>query len=180
MKQAIVIYTHHNAPGALENCLNSLRGYFKYPIIILYNDDWEIGCIKWMYKHTDYDEFFLMQDTVEIKDTAIFDILFEQWAGVSICVAPKANSYLVKYCREDLNKINIPTAHNKREAVNYEWDFWNYAYFVKSRTGVASPFILDSLGPENVFEEKFGKMRQKLENKYLIKYKGTWLPEMIE
>src|SRR5574342_425490 len=107
MKQAIVIYTHHNAPGALENCLNSLRDYFKYPIVILYNDDWEIGAIKWMYEHTDYDEFFLMQDTVEIKDTNLFDILFVEWREYSIMIAPKANSYLAKYRRKTLDNVHI-------------------------------------------------------------------------
>lgn len=179
MKQAIVIYTHHNAPGALENCLNSLRGYFKYPIIILYNDDWEIGAIKWMYEETDYDEFFLMQDTVEIKDLSLFDILFQHWAGRTLMFAPKADSYLVKYCRKDLDRISIPTAHNKREAVNYEWDDWNKAYIEVSTTGVA-PFIVPFLGQEDIYEEKFGKLRKKYENKYLIKWKGTWNPSMIQ
>lgn len=175
MKQAIVIYTHHNAPGALENCLKSLQGYFKYPIIILYNDDWEIGCIKWMYERTDCDEFFLMQDTVEIKDLSLFDILFEEKANFSVSIAPKADSYLVKYCREVLDNIEIPVAKNKRQAVDYEWDYWNFHYFSKC----VAYTLLPSLGPENVFEEKFGKYRQKLENEYLVKYKGTWLPEMI-
>jgi len=178
MKQAIVIYTHHNAPGALENCLNSIKGFFKYPIIILYNDNWEIGCIKWMYENTDYDEFFLMQDTVEIKDLSLFDKLFIEWLEHSVMIAAKADSYLVKYRRKTLDKIQIPIAHNKREAVDYEWDFWNFDYF--SMDDNITPFLLPNLGSQDIFEEKFGKLRQKLENKYLIKYKGIWNPEMIE
>src|SRR5574342_812452 len=129
-----------------------------------------------MYEHTYYDEFFLMQDTVEIKDNSLFDRLFIDFLEHSVMISPKANSYLVKYCRNTLDKIKIPSAKNKREAVNYEWDFWNLLYFSQD----SSVVLLPDLGPENVFEEKFGKMRQKLENKYLIKYKGTWLPEMIE
>ena len=78
MKQAIVICTHENRKQWLHNLMDTLYGV-NYPIAIHENtrkrDGFEIAAIKHAIDE-EIDEFVLLQDSIEIKDKSLFDIVF--------------------------------------------------------------------------------------------------------
>ena len=179
MKQAIVIASTPQTSEALTNLIDSLKGYNKYPIIVLIDNTFELGKINYIYHSTDIDEFLLLHDSCEIKDLSLFDIVFEEHRGESVALSDCPcifGCYLGKYRREVLAKMFIPLPKNKSEAVQYEVEF-NKMYIDNEPNFT---LLFNDLRDRQVFEEKFGRLNMKLENKYLIKYKGTWSPAMIK
>jgi hypothetical protein len=179
MNQAIVIGSTTRTKNWLQNCLSSFGKYDKYPIIVVVNDDFELGKLKWAYDNTNLDEIFLLHDTVEIKDTSIFDIAFKDNIGSSFAMANQPvymGMFMGKYRREILSQMNIPITKTKLEAVMAEMSF-NSEYAGKEQR---KAIIDNPIHDGNIFEEKFGRTNMILENKYLKKYKGTWTLEMAK
>ncbi|MCH9739509.1 MAG: hypothetical protein K0U38_01520 [Epsilonproteobacteria bacterium] len=176
MQQAIVIATTPSTNPFLQNLLYSINGYDKYPIIILSDYNYELGKIKFMVEHIDFDEFLLLHDTCEIKDTSLFDIVFKLMSGksVSLSTSPSpCGSYLGKYRREVLEKMTIPKISSKLETVDQE-EIFNRSYPDEWH------YLKPTLKNSNIFVNKFGKDVMVLENKYLIKYKSTWTRSQIK
>jgi hypothetical protein len=178
MNQGIVIGSTTQTKDWLQNCLNSFGKYDKYPIIVVINDDFELGKLKWAYDHTDLDEIFLLHDTMEIKDVGLFDEAFEQCAGKSYALSDHPTymgMFLGKYRREILRLMDIPITKTKREAVLQETDF-------NQRYAQLEPFkvVCDPpLRNTDIFEDKFGRKNMVLESEFVRKYKGTWCWEMV-
>jgi len=177
MKQVIVIGSTTRTKDWLQNCLNSFGNYNKYPIIVVVNDDFELGKLKWVYENTDIDEFFLLHDTVEIKDTSLFDLAFNYEGSFALSKQPvQMGMFLGKYRREILNKMIIPTTKTKMEAVMQECAFnQEYSILEAKMATIFKPLV-----NTDVFEEKFGRNNMVLENDYIKKYKGTWSLEMVK
>ena len=86
--------------------------------------------------------------------------------------------HIGKYRREVLEKINIEEylPNNMVEAISIsEMLFTNVYQSIEPTTIVLFPEWIDS----NKFEEKFGKKRMKIENKYLIKWKSGSSAEFV-
>lgn len=175
MKQAIVIATTPSTYNWLNNLLSTLEGYHEYPIIVLSDYKYELGKINWVMEHTDYDEFFLLQDTCEVVDHSIFDMAFNQFKGRSVAVDPTFKSYIGKYRREVLSKMVVPIATSKAEAVTYEEDF-NFAYLAKDPTTV---HLTNDFCHSDTYLEKFDRLNMVIECPWLRKYKHIWNRDMI-
>jgi len=179
MRQAIVIGSTTTTKDWLQNCLNSFGKYDKFPIIVVINDDFEMGKIKWVMDNTNLDEFFLLHDTVEIKDTSIFDQAFTECASKSFALSSHPDymgMFLGKYRREILKQMVLPTTKTKEQAVIQEADFnRNYANLEPFKV-VLNPPLLNT----DIFEDKFGRKNMVLEDRYIKKYKGTWCWEMVK
>lgn len=167
MRQAITICTTPTSYEKLNNLLITINGYDKYPIIILSDYSFEIGKIKQML-NTDYDEFFLLQDTIEVKDPEIFEIVFSK-QGKTVTLDPTMRSYLVKYQKTFLSTLDIPDAKTKLDSINIE--DWLYHQHLADTTVHC---LTDNFNKSDVFEEKFGRLNMVLENKWLKKYKSIW------
>ena len=177
MKQAIVIGSTTQTKDWLQNCLNSFGCYDKYPIIVVVNNDFELGKLKWVYDNTDIDEFFLLHDTVEIKDTGLFDLAFNYDGSFALSSQPvQMGMFLGKYRREILDKMSIPLTKTKMEAVLQECAFNEQYSKLESKMATIFNPLLNS----DKFEEKFGRKNMILENDYIRKYKGTWSFEMVK
>lgn len=176
MKQAIVIATTPSPSDFLPNLLRSMEGYDKYPILVVSDYGYELGKIKFIYEHTDIEEFFLLQESCEIKDTKLFDMVFEKYKGKSVSVSPHLQSYLVKYRRAILDKMEIPVVKSKIESIEQEYEF-NKQYKEKDSS---LNILFPDLGDKDVFEEKFGRTNMVIENKYIKKYKGTWTTQNLK
>lgn len=179
MNQAILITSVPESGLWLANCLKSFHGYDRYQIVILCDYGFELGKIRWVMHHTDLDEFFLLHDTCEVKDPKMFELAFEKYKGKSVALSDSPamyGMYLGKYRRKILETMRIPTPKNKLENVQYEIDF-NTNYSSKDPEKV---LLFNDFRDTYVFERKFGRINMKLENNYLIKWKGTWNPEMIK
>lgn len=169
---AIVIATTKGREDWAADCLQSLGEYNGAPILVLNQYEYELGKIRWVYEHTDIDQFLFLQDSVIVKDYGWIDELFSHSDSVSLSHQPFF-MYLGKYTREGLSKLGIPTIHTKLEAVWHE-DAWTsrYASLNDVRT-------LWALHDTDVFEERHGRRNMVLENPHIVKYKGTWHPSMI-
>lgn len=137
------------------------------------NDNFELGAIKGALDHTHFDEFVLLQDTVEVLNQDIFRILLEDYEGKSVAYNPHFQMYLGKYRRPILQKVEIPIPLTKAEAVRYEETFHRQYREADPETVIFNHRFVD----ENFYgswEERFGRTNLVLRDDYLIKRKGTW------
>lgn len=175
MKRGIVVTTSFYTRDFLKPLLKSIKdtkydimvvsngGYkptFRVPHLVINNwNGWEIAGIQ-RGKET-YKEFIHLMDTTLIKDISLFDKLFAIKGNV---VLTKGNfHYMGKFVTEELP--NLPRVHDKATAIMLEttWlDGFKYTEF-QPDLPVAS---LD-------WEEIHGMRRMRLENKFIVKWKGT-------
>lgn len=174
ISRGIVITTSKHTKDFLPDCLYSIKD-IHYPILVVGNrylpdvdegriivNDWngfELGGIK--RGKEIFDEFIHIMDSTLIKDTALFEKLFKMEGNVFLTQG--GYHYMGKFVSETLPEI--PKIHTKEEAIEMElnWLSKPYTYFEPDL-----PVHTD------IFEEKFGSNRMKLENKYIIKWKGTY------
>lgn len=173
MKQCITVITTPTISPWLNNLLESIEGYHKYPIIIVSNYGYELGKLKLMYDYTNFDEILLLQETVEIKKTELFDKIFVENVGKSVAIGTGSSSYLIKYRREILDKTEIPIMQNKDDSIHYERVF-NNEYWDKEEKDKKVHLFDDFPHKSDIFEDKFGRKNMKIENDYLIKWKARY------
>lgn len=191
MRRGIVITTSKYTKDFLIPLLDSMFQLIKsdkYPVLILSNDGYEpriperfglLHDIRLMINHTNgweiagiqagkdtFDEFVHIMDTTIIKDISLFDKAFAIKGHV---VFTKGNfHYMGKFVSKELP--NLPIVKDKSTAIMLEvrWlDGFTYTEFEP-----------DLKVHSNIWEEKFGQNRMRLENEYMIKWKGTvWMDE---
>lgn len=161
------------------DCRASLDSYTDWPVLTL-NVPWELNVIKWMYYYTSVSEFIFLQDTVVVKDHEWIREAFDHPGSVSLCTKP-FYMYLGKYTSDDLDAFphspHFPVVANKRDAVTHEGE-WTSIY----NRGCKNVKYLWSDWHDwdpNVFVERHGRLNMYYENDHIIKYKGTWSPEMV-
>lgn len=170
----IVINDSKNMPKEWWYRLYAMSGEQRWHIWQNPNDAYEIGAIEATLSLTKWEEFILLQDTIEIKDQKIFNILFENYQGKSVSYNPHFQMYLGKYRREVLAKmLPLPQIRDKVEAVRQEWDFTKKYRTLDGNVEIFNPKFVDDNFYDN-FEMAFGRNNLKLEDDYIIKRKGTW------
>lgn len=201
MKQGIVVCTWSGGQEACEILLKSIWNV-PYPVLIVINDvknmplDWwkklyamtgeqnwhiyeqehdgfELGAIKAALQHTDWDEFFLLQDTFEVLNKDIFRILFEDYRERSVTYNPYKQMYLIKFRREILEKMEIPEVREKLESIRQEEVFTTAYGNLEPNMHCFNPAFKDDAFYGN-YEERFGRRNLVMRDQYLIKRKGTW------
>ncbi len=187
MTKGIVIGTSESSKEFLKPLLDSIKDT-KYDILIVSNggykpdllyfdrqyelvinefNGWELAVIEQGKKH--FDEFIHIHDTTLIKDISFFDKVFDIEGHV---VFTKGNyHYMGKFVSNNLP--NLPRVHDKVMAIMLEvrWlDDYPYTEFEPD-------LPVHTLN----YEEIHGKRRMRLENEYMIKWKGTaWVtPEQM-
>jgi hypothetical protein len=166
----IVINDSKNMPQDWWYRLYALSGEQEWHIWQNPNDGFEIGAIEATLSLTKWDEFILLQDTIEIKDQKIFDKLFEDYPGQSVSYNPYFQMYLGKYRREVLEKMMpLPQVRTKIDAVREEWDFTKKYSDVDGNTQVFNRHFVD-----DNFYDKIENGVMKMQDDYIIKYKRTW------
>ncbi len=176
-----VLVVVNNAPAISKDWLKrlySLTGEQDWHLYLQPFDGYEIGGIQAALEYTSWDEFFLLQDTFEVKNQDLFRQLFEEYAGRSVSYNPHLQMYSIKYRREILNRMHVPEVRTKREAIQLEEDFNRLYSKEDGNIHIFNPNFRDENFYES-FEEKFGRNNLKLEDDYLIKRKGTWTTEQI-
>lgn len=175
-KKGIVITTSEYTKDFLQPCLDSLKGT-KYIILVVSNgqykpnlpegvnyiinswNGWEIAGIQ-RGKET-FSEFVHIMDTTLIKDITLFDKLFEIEGNV---VLTKGNfHYMGKFVTSELP--NLPRVHDKVTAIMLETTWLNGFKFTE--------FDPDLPVHSLVHEEIHGMNRMRIENDYMVKWKGT-------
>lgn len=170
IKKAIVIGSTTKTGEWLDMCLTSFGSFNEYPIIVVVNNDFELGKLKWVYENTDIEDIFLMHDSIQVKDTSIFKAIFDDCQSIAITDSPcPFGMFWGKYKRSVLEHLEIPVTKTKQEAVEQEMVF-NQKYASSCEYKVICPEIRNG----EVFEEKFGRTNMILENNYFKKFKATW------
>lgn len=168
----VVVNDHPNMPVDWHKNLYYLTGEQNWHMYEQPYDGYEIGAIEATLTATDWEEFILLQDTIEIKNQKIFEILFENYQGRSVAYNPYFQMYLGKYRREVLERMTLPEVRTKADAVRQE-EIWTRAYMQMDQTDVFNPQFKDEAFYEN-WEDMFGRVNLKMEDEYIIKRKGTW------
>lgn len=170
MKQGIVIATAPERSHWLSQCIDSLG---NLPYIAVSYDGYELGKIKWVYENTNLDRWFFIQDSVVIKNKELFEMGFSYPQSVAVSNCPvKFGMYLGIYSRDTLDKVGIPSAHTKDDAIYHEVH-WSIKYCeTEGDVPTLFPDFVDH--NHNGIKQVFGRKNLILENEYLIKYKGTW------
>ncbi|MDD4988440.1 MAG: FkbM family methyltransferase [Candidatus Izemoplasmatales bacterium] len=177
VKRGVVITTSRYTREFLPDLLESIKEV-KYPVLVVSNDGykpkvetenliindgnyWEMGGIQ-KGKET-FDEFVHLMDTTIIKDTTMFDELFAIDGNV---VLTRGNfHYMGKF--ETAKLPNLPIIDNKDTAIKLEAHWLKYY----------REFSPDLPVQSEVVETVHGQRRMRLENEFMIKWKGTWMRE---
>lgn len=148
-----------------------------HKIIPIDGNRWEVGALEAILVFTDYQEWILIQDTLEILDTSIFQVMFDNFPNRSVAFGPGWMCYLGKYRRAILLQFPLPSAHNKMDAFYYEHVLPTMYNVIAIAIEGQEPHILfpdwTNTNPNNYYEEKFGRKNLVLANPYLIKRKST-------
>jgi FkbM family methyltransferase len=178
VKRGIVVTTSAYTKDFLKDCLESIKNV-KYPILILSNGNytpdlsyfnreyklvinpingWELAGIN--AGKNEFTEFVHIMDTTIIKDISMFDKLFEIEGNIALTRGHF--HYQGKY--ETAKLPNLPKVDSKEVAIMLEAHWLRFYKEFKPDLPVQS----------EIFEMKFGQNRMRLENDYMIKWKGTW------
>lgn len=181
MKQGIVIVTSPATRPFLMDLLDDFGNYAEYDVVIHENspenNEYEMGGIKRML-NAGYDEFFLLHDTVRLLNGfRLFTQAFERYRGSSCSISPGFLSFLGKFRAETLNKMTLPRVFDKKSAVDAETNFLKEYLNIEGDNHIV---IYPNFDQHYRFEEIHGRKNMVLESDSLIKYKGTWHPDMIK
>jgi hypothetical protein len=164
----ILIATTPGRETWLADCVAS----FKQPVTIRSDFSFELGKIKWAYENTNWDRWWLIQDSVVIKDPQFLVDGWDMQSSVAINQSPAPfGMYLGIYSRKTLDKMEIPLVNTKQESITYEIS-WNKEYCLNENVLIMFPEFNDSRASGT--KERHGRVNLVLENDYLIKYKSTW------
>lgn len=167
MKQGIVVGT---SPGR-ENWIKDFLESIKLPCIVLTVDGYELGKIKWIYENTDLDRFIFLQDSLVIRNNDLLNSVFDSPGSACLmCDPDHFGSYLGLYERSVLEKVGIPDAHTKRDAIRYEWE-WTKKY-VAACDNFSHPLDLNHQIVYTVY--KHGRENMLYVNDLYEKWKGDW------
>jgi len=184
VKRGIVITTSEYTKDFLKPLLESIKDV-KYPILVVSNggynpietiksvlqydqvemiinkeNKWELGGIA--RGKEKFDEFVHLMDTTLIKDISMFDRLFEYAPDEHIALTKGHFHFMGKYVSAKLP--NLPVVTSKDVAIMLEAHWLKYYREFKPNLPVQS----------DDFEVIHGQNRMKLENEYMIKWKGTY------
>jgi hypothetical protein len=163
----------NDAKNADPQWVNVLAKFFN--VLLLDGDTRELGAIKAIVDHTDLDEFWFFQDTVEITNPSFIFQTLQEYSGVDTSYNKNhMQYYLGMWDANVLRKMEIPIPRNKQDAIDYEWKFGNdYAIF-KGGTDAPMGIVIDPtfnhLSEENNYlSTMFGEERLSVVGRYLIK-----------
>lgn len=179
MTSAIVIGTHPGSPW-LAGCLASFPQDVldRWPLLVVRNEGFELGKIRWVYDRTDIEEFLFLPDSTEIVGDGwwISEILNDRGMSYACNSDPlPGGSYMMKYRRDVLDRVSIRDTPTKRDAVREEIDF-HRDYCARVDPCILWPEMRDG----GAIIERHGQRRMVLEAPGLRKFKGCWSPEMAE
>lgn len=210
LSNVIAIVTHRENYELFKNLMRSIGyGYKTYPIVVVVNDaintgesfiekrykslekygvkiilnkkdGFELGALKRVLEETDYENILLLQDSCEILKEILFYKIFYAYGDYSVAISERFLSYLGKYKRSILEKMDIPEVTTKRDSIFQEGKF-NDAYI--KACGEKIIFLCKRFGYSkykgNSHEEKFGRKNLVSSHKWIKKYKMVYNLELL-
>jgi hypothetical protein len=212
VSEVIAIPTHVSGARFLESLLASFGAFARHPMLVVVTGyepaheetfgellarfralpltmltsahHFNFGALYEVYRRTAYEEIFLLPNSCQIIDPALFDLVFERHRGHSVALAlmdgvagPFWHSEIGKYRRAILDRISLLERYlpeTALQAVETEMLFTARYHALDPDTAVLFPDWVDG----NCFEEICGERRMRIANRYIIKWKGHWSFEM--
>lgn len=146
--------------------------------LIVSNWGYELNKIRWVIENTAAERFLFLQDSWEIKSPEFFTLLEETSGSVALTSDPYYfGCFAGIYERDIIQEIGIPNIKTKLEAVLAERS-WHEEYV---RVGGVPTVLFPELTDDRATEIRVlnGRENLILENKYVVKYKGTWRAEQL-
>ena len=154
----------------LRDCLASI----ERDVLVVSQHGWELDKIRWVYEHVNCERFLFLNDSMIVKDQAFFDLAFGAGTGsVAISNCPtKFGMYLGVFTKATLAKVPMRQVHDKEDSITLEGE-WANQY---SAAEPDAPLLFDDFtdGHAQRTEARHNRINLRLENDYLIKFKGTW------
>lgn len=176
MKVPVVVSSAPGRGAWLSDCLSSIgRGDIT---VCVSRTGGELGAIRMIYEGTHWSRWLLLQDSCEVLDGGLFDLV-DATPG-SALLGPRPAMYMAVYEREILDRIgfpDVPAGVDRSLAIQHE-TAWMDRYEVAHRelrgasVPVLFPTFRDADAPRQVW--RHGRLNLVLECPYLRKYKGTW------
>lgn len=174
MNVPIVISTGRGRGPWVSDCLLSIgRGN----LTVCHSDlGGELGAIRMVYEGTHWKRFLLLQDSVQVLDNELFDVV--DAVNGPCLLAPHPAMYLAVYERSVLDVVGIPVIHDgdREKAIQHEVG-WMVDYQAEChRQGFECPVLFPDFrdASSGRTEERHGRLNLVIENRYLRKLKGTW------
>jgi hypothetical protein len=172
----VVVSTGDGRGHWVADCLRSItRGNVT---VCLSRTGGELGAIRMIHEGTHWSRWLLLQDSCEVLDNALFDLV-DATTG-SLLIAPRPSMYLAVYEREILDRIGIPdvpAGADRAVAIRHETEWMDqYEDAHRQLRGGSVPVLFPDFTDANAprREHRHGRINLVLENTYLRKYKGTW------
>jgi hypothetical protein len=172
--QAIAIIHRRGPSPWLDDLLESIET--SYPLLITNHEGWMIDGVRETFEKTEFDEIFFLNESMIVKDNSIWDLVFREYEGRSVCVGDKYLMCLGKYLRDKVKQTNVPVVYNKHDDVTLGEFGWNRQYMQQAPDFVTVDLLTDTF---EQFEEKHGRTNMILENGYFKKWKHTYDLSMI-
>lgn len=166
----VVIGTVPGREAWLRDCLASI----ERDVVVVSQRNWELDKIKWCAEHLRCDRFLFLSDTVLVKDQGFFDLAFGAGPdSVAISDCPtKYGMFMGVFVSDIVTHTHMPPVRDKEHAIELEVS-WAKQY--ASFDGDAPLLFRDFTdGTAKRTEVRHGRVNLRLENDYLIRFKGTW------
>ena len=163
----VVIGTSPGRENWVKQCLESLA----QESLVVSGFGFELGAISFVLENTSIERFVFLQDSVQILNDEVFDII-EKTPGPNCLLHQPGcyGSFMGVYDRKHLNKVLTLPAFSKEASIRGEWEWTSEYLKVSGRCN-------HSLGKDwqvKGYETSNGRVSQIIETKFLRKHKGDW------
>lgn len=166
----VVVGTVPGRETWLRDCLASI----DRDVVVVSQRNWELDKIRWCAENLRCGRFMFLSDTVIVKDQAFFDLAFAAGpASVAISDCPtKYGMFMGIFVPDVVLRTHMPAVSDKEHAIGLEQSWaQQYASFDGDAPLLFRDFT-DATAKRT--EVRHGRINLRLENDYLIRFKGTW------
>lgn len=165
----IVVGTVPGREAWLRDCLASI----DRDVVVVSQRNWELDKIKWCAEHLNCARFMFLSDTVLVKDQAFFDLAFGAGTGsVAISDCPtRYGMFMGVFVPHLVLATDMPRVRDKEHAIELEVS-WAKQYASLDDGPLLFTDFTD--GTAKRTEVRHGRVNLRLENEYLVRFKGTW------
>jgi hypothetical protein len=160
----------------LQGCLDSIPTNCE--CIVVRNDGYECGCLRWVQANYQGDKFLFIQDSSRIKNPVwVYDCFLDSKSYSLNNETGLMSMYSGVYRTDLLRQITIPETKTKMDAVLFEMSIGHAYGHLDPQTEVLWPELtFENARNERIFEREV----KVYENDFFLKYKTCHGGHLIE
>lgn len=167
VRMLVVVGTSPGRENWVRQCLASLNR----ESLVVSGFGFELGTISFILERTTIERFVFIQDSVQILDDRVFDIIEKMNEPNCLLHDPDCyGSYMGVYDRKHLNKVLTSPAFSKEDSILGEMK-WTSEYL---KFAGECNHALGRDWEVKGYEKSNGRVSQVIETRFIRKYKGDW------